>query len=223
MTTVDGAPFGSRAGSVLATQRSHPRGDARDHLTALPRGSVHETGRSDIPERQRRAFSGANIAHSPRPGLAPFLLGWRVAFVAVRTAAGEPGRWRNGDRHDETCCRRNVDGRVRGSPLARGACDPQPHKLSAVSSLGNRSGSTSGTSPCGVRTRVTDGDVLLANLSSLAFDMSDFNFATFGGEWTVRHQRLSRRQPRRRLLSANRSERVLRTSRTRTTPKSSRS
>ena len=29
-----------------------------------------------------------------------------------------------------------------------------------------------------------DGDVLLANLSSLAFDMSDFNFATFGGEWT---------------------------------------
>ena len=29
-----------------------------------------------------------------------------------------------------------------------------------------------------------DGDVLLANLPSLAFDMSDFNFATFGGEWT---------------------------------------
>jgi outer membrane protein W len=29
-----------------------------------------------------------------------------------------------------------------------------------------------------------EGDVLFANLPSLAFEVSDFNFATFGGEWT---------------------------------------
>jgi outer membrane protein W len=29
-----------------------------------------------------------------------------------------------------------------------------------------------------------DGDVLLANLPSLVFEVDDFNFVTFGGEWT---------------------------------------
>ena len=34
----------------------------------------------------------------------------------------------------------------------------------------------------GIDSRV-DGDVLLANTDSLAFEVGDFNFATFGGEW----------------------------------------
>ena len=59
----------------------------------------------------------------------------------------------------------------------------QARKLSAVSSRGSRSASTSAISPCAVRTRVRTATSCSPICRRWRLSSSDFNFATFGGEW----------------------------------------
>ena len=95
VTTVDGAPFGSRVGQRARDQRPHPRRHARDNrwlyravpFTKQDGVTPRKTARRRVCRRVLAGFCRTLRWHrSCSAGI--------QRVVAVRTAAGEPWRWR---------------------------------------------------------------------------------------------------------------------------------